>query len=318
MTQGSGKDDGNMDKGPVSKVLSKRDLAKTAESELGETPKAKAQALRDLRDWIHSQGSRLDCLKGVPDEFLVRFLRVQKTDPSKAADVLDKYVTFRTTSPQWFHGLDVQDPKLQDLISRGYLFVLPRPDSQGRRVIFSRASVMDPEKFTSVDVMRAHLLTYEALLMEENCQINGVSYIFDEKDTYWAQLSIWTPSVVAKALGCSERALPIRHRDAYMISMPWAIGIVYRFARSLLSAKIRERMHTCDTIEEAKRFVPEEILPAEYGGEVPVQDMVKEWLATLEERRERILALESIRLGSDFATRILPPQTHQAQIQSRS
>ena len=59
--------------------------------------------------------------------------------------------------------------------------------------------------------MRVHLLTFEALLLEEECQINGLTYIMDEQNTTLGQLSIWTVSEVTKAFSCTEKSIPIRH-----------------------------------------------------------------------------------------------------------
>ena len=93
----------------------------------------------------------------------------------------------------WFANLDINEPKLNQLISDGYCFVLPERDSKGRKVVYSRASTMDANLFTAADVMRAHLLTFEALLEDEDVQVNGVTYVFDERDVNWSNISVWTP-----------------------------------------------------------------------------------------------------------------------------
>ena len=100
--------DSSHNSNPTSRTMSKSELEKVAEHELGETPSSRLKALKELRDWITSEGSRLDCLKDVPDTFLLRFIRMQKTDAKKAANVLDNYVKFRTNSPEWFENLDIQ------------------------------------------------------------------------------------------------------------------------------------------------------------------------------------------------------------------
>lgn len=93
---------------PSSHTMSKKELAKVAENELGETKTTRTKALKELREWITSEGSQLDCLKDAPDSFLLRFLRMQKTDVKKAAMVLNNYVRFRSNTPEWFENLDIQ------------------------------------------------------------------------------------------------------------------------------------------------------------------------------------------------------------------
>jgi len=280
---------------PASHKMSKKELAKVAESELGETKTTRTKALKELRQWITSEGSRLDCLKDASDSFLLRFLRMQKTDVKKASTVLDNYIRFRTNTPEWFENLDIKNEKISELIRSGYLFVLPQRDASGRRVVFSRAGSLDASKFTAADVMRVHLLTWERLLLDEECQINGLTYIMDESSANWSHITIWTPSEVTKAFQCSEKSIPIRHRQVNFISLPWAMSLVFRFAKNLLSPKLRKRLFTWPDVEKIRDFIPSSILPNEYGGTGGfVDEMIEAWHKELEEHREDILALESI------------------------
>ena len=57
-------------------------------------------------------------------------------------------------------------------------------------------------------------MTFETLLNDEENQVRGFTYIFDEKDP------IWTPSEVSKAFSCCERALPMRHKDIHFLHLP--------------------------------------------------------------------------------------------------
>lgn len=154
-------------------------LRRVAETELHESSKNRKRALRELRDWLKSQSHISNCR--TDNNFLLRFLRMRKFEVTDACKVLDKYLKMRTQNPGWFATLDIREPKLNQLISDGYCFVLPQRDAKGRKVVYSKASAMDANMFTASDVMRAHLLTFEALLEDEDVQVNGVTYIFDER-----------------------------------------------------------------------------------------------------------------------------------------
>ena len=56
---------------------------------------------------------------------------------------------------------------VQELIESGYIFVLPERDSQGRRVVFSVARVLDPSKHNTSHVVRAHIATFEVTISLE-------------------------------------------------------------------------------------------------------------------------------------------------------
>lgn len=222
---------------------------------------------------------------------------MQKFQVQEAQSVLEKYIKMRTQHPSWFQNLDIRDPKLNELIRRGYIFALPMRDSKGRRVIFSRAAAMDASKFTAIDVMRAHFLTFEAMLEDEEVQINGLTYVFDEREVNWSHISVWTPSQVSKAFGCCERALPLRHREIHLVHLPWTMSLVFQFAKSLLSQKLRERFLTHTDFEHLWKQVPKNILPEECGGTMPMDDMITKWVNELESKRTALVALDKIKHG---------------------
>lgn len=276
--------------------LTNREL-QVAEKELGETTKRRKHCLRDLRQWLKTQPQLVNC--PTDSSFLLRFLRFQKFQMPETQAVIDKYVHMRTHHPEWFHNLDARDSKTRELISSGYLFVLPEKDAHGRRVIFSRAAAMDAAKFTACDIMRAHILTYETLLCDEENQINGLCYVFDERDISWSHVSIFSPSEVSKAFSCCERALPLRHQDIHFVHLPWTMSLVFQFAKSLLSQKLRERLQTHSTFDKLAKGFPSHILPTEYpgGGSVSQEEMVQSWLKEMETKRDMVLALDEMRYG---------------------
>lgn len=276
-------------------TMTAQTLRKVAESELSETTKGRKRALRELRDWLKNQRHIQNCRSD--SNFLLRFLRMKKFEMSDTIKVLDKYLKMRSQNPQWFHSLDIREPKLNQLISDGYCFVLPERDSNGRKVIYSKASAMDASLFTASDVMRAHFLTFEALLEDEDVQVNGVTYVFDERDVNWSHISVWTPSEVSKAFSCCERALPIRHREIHFVHLPWTMSLVFQFAKSLLSQKLRNRFRTHANFDKLAESLPTSILPAEAGGQIPMSVMIEKWKAVLEERREAILSLDQVEYG---------------------
>ena len=58
-------------------------------------------------------------MHNVGDDFLLRFLRMQKLNVNKAIAVMENYIGFRTNSPEWFDNLDISDNDLNDLITSG-------------------------------------------------------------------------------------------------------------------------------------------------------------------------------------------------------
>jgi len=265
-----------------------------AQNELNETNKLRKKALADVRKWIknqpHLRRTRTDA------NFILRFLRMQKFDIKESCEILEKYLTMRVQYPAWFQNLDCRDSALSELVDAGYIFVLPDRDQHGRRVIFSQAAAFDSSKYNVSDLMRAHVMTFETLLNDEENQVRGFTYIFDEKDVSWSHISIWTPTEVSKAFSCCERALPMRHKDIHFLNLPWTMGLIFQFAKSLLSEKIRNRFKTHSNLDHLQKSVETEILPAEYGGKLSTKECIQKWKQELEENRSALLDLDLLKV----------------------
>jgi len=271
-----------------------KETQELAKRELGETPKLRKKAIQEVRKWImtqpHLRKARVDA------NFILRFLRMQKFDITTSCSIMEKYLTMRCQHPSWFQDLDCEDPSLASLVSSGYIMVLPDRDQHGRRVIFSRASAFDPTKFSTSHIMRAHIMTFETLLKDEENQVRGFTYVFDEKGVSWSQLSIWSPSEVSKAFSCCERALPMRHRSINFINLPWTMSLIFQFAKSLLSEKIRSRFQTHGSLDSLCGEVDVSVLPQEYGGRRPLSECISMWKRELGEARNSLLDLDSMKI----------------------
>ena len=88
-----------------------------------------------------SEASSLDL-----DKFLLRFLRAQKFDVGRAEAMMEKYLELRRVKPQWFQIDSKNSKHLMELLSNGFLTVLPEQDEEGRVCVFHQPSVADPSR----------------------------------------------------------------------------------------------------------------------------------------------------------------------------
>ncbi|XP_023328349.1 uncharacterized protein LOC111701335 [Eurytemora carolleeae] len=270
------------------------DIEKDME-EIGETEEVREKSLNSMRAWLRGHAAIRNCRED--RAFLLRFLRFQKHQVLKSCSVLESYLRMRKNHPHWFQNLDVRDEKLKELVNSGYVFALPGKDSEGRRIVFSVARVLDPSRHTNSDAMRAHLLTFEALLEEEETQLRGFTYIFDCSALSLSYISIWSPTEVTKMFGICEKNLPMRHKDINLLSLPFPMRAVFEFCKGLLSDKIRRRFAVHSSIEKLEIKLGDSassILPLEYGGTVPLAQMTAQWAEHLENSRSSLLGLDSI------------------------
>jgi len=265
--------------------------------DIGETEQVRASSLADVRAWLRAHSVISNCRED--DSFLLRFIRIQKHKVPKACTTLENYLYMKKNNPQWFEKLDIRDEKIRELVDRGYVFSPPGRDLEGRRVVFSIGSALDPNRFSNSDAMRAWIITFEALMEEEDVQLKGFTYIFDCSGVSLSQLSIWSPAEATKVVKICEKNLPMRHRDINLVSLPFPMRAIFEFCKTLLSDKIRRRFSVHSSFDKVTSKMGDTsagVLPLEYGGSTPLKEMTTAWAQHLEDKRSTLLRLDSVNI----------------------
>lgn len=273
------------------------ELSELALNELREDAAVREHALGQMRHFIEKHPAIKRCRTDAP--FLLRFLRTKKFSVPQSCAMLERYLSIRQLHPQWFRQLDPSDPALAAVLDAGYLVPLPKRDRNGRQVILSCAGRFDPHAHTSSDMARAHGLVCEALLDDARSQLLGYCHLNDESGLSMAHLSLWSLADIRTMLGCIQNSTPMRHKETHFINVPHYGNKVLEFAISMLSDKLKNRVMLHRTLDDLKKHIDPEILPAEYGGDVPLSDMIAAFKQQLLEQRDELLALDDMFIDLD-------------------
>ncbi|KAF3420121.1 hypothetical protein E2986_08334 [Frieseomelitta varia] len=263
-----------------------------ARVELREDDATREEALKQFRHWIQKHPNIKRCRTDAV--FLLRFLRTKKFSVPMAEEMLERYLTIRQLYPNWFQNLDIEDKDIEAIIDAGYLVPLMQRDRHGRRVILSCAGRFDPYKYTSAQMARAHSLVVEALMDDEENQIHGYTHINDESGLTMGHLSAWSITDIRNMLRCIQNSTPMRHKETHFVNIPSCAIKVIEFGISLLNDKLRNRILVHKSLDELKSAIDPKILPKEYGGEIPLCEMIANFKKTLREHRTRIKELDDM------------------------
>lgn len=66
-----------------------------------------------------------------------------------------------------------------------------------------------------------------------------------------------------------------------------------------MTQKLQNRLSFPRDLNELHKRIPVDILPKEYGGSVPWRVMADKWIKTVEENREKLMALDSMTLDEN-------------------
>ncbi|XP_014243792.1 clavesin-1-like [Cimex lectularius] len=267
-------------------ILSKETL-ELAKKELREDESTRDQALESMRTWVEQNPRIISCR--TDDSFLLRFLRFKKFSVPMAQEAMERYLLLRQTLAQAFHNLDMHLPRMSYLLSKGYLFASPGRDKYGRRWIIARPGVFDPYKYINEDMCRIHGIVYETLMEDQENQIRGFVHFADGVGVSFPYLTLFTPKEAVRIVKNGERTVPMRHKEVHVINVPSALKYVLDWGMTLISEKIKKRVKIYTSIDEALKTIDTDMLPQEYGGKIPMAEMIERFKEEIELARPQLL-----------------------------
>lgn len=90
---------------------------------------------------------------------------------------------------------------------------------------------------------RAHSIVVEALMDEEENQVQGYTHVNDESGLTMGHLSAWSLTDIRNMLRCIQNTTPMRHKETHLINIPSCGTKIIEFAVSLLNEKLKSRIY---------------------------------------------------------------------------
>uniref|UniRef100_A0A1A8RG58 Tocopherol (Alpha) transfer protein-like n=1 Tax=Nothobranchius rachovii TaxID=451742 RepID=A0A1A8RG58_9TELE len=219
------------------------ELEAKAREELQEKPEWRLRDVQALRDMILKEHPNLRTR--LDDAFLLRFLRARKFDYDRALQLLLNYHAGRKAWPEVFQ--DLKPSTVKHVLDLGFLTVLPRPDPNGRYVLFLRPGKWKPNDYPFVDNVRAIYLTLEKLIQPEETQVNGIVILADYTGVGMSQASNPGPFLAKKVVSILQDGFPIRIKAVNIVNEPRIFKGIFAIIKPFLKEKMAERVSGCST-----------------------------------------------------------------------
>lgn len=213
---------------------------KIAESELKETDEVRENAIKAMREWIATNPNIISCRTDAV--FLLRFLRVCKFSVPSACTKLEKFIRTHQTYDTLYNNVSIHDPQIRKLFEYQWLIPLPQKDKLGRQIIFFQSGHLEPNQFTSADILRAMELVYQIFYDDEEAQIAGMEGIFEDSGFKMGHITMWSFTEMKDAVKYYQTGMPTRFKGFRRVGLPSFGQAVYDLFKSLLNKKIRNRL----------------------------------------------------------------------------
>lgn len=272
-----------------------KDAIEYCEEVLNETVEKRVNSLRELREWVADKPH----LNVPTDAYnILRFLRAAKFDIEAAKNKITSFYSFKSSAPEWFANQDPLLPELQSLLKTGVFLPLRQRDSEGRLVVLLRVAAHDPAIQKQDDVYKIGTMVLDLALLEEDTSVYGVAAIFDMDGFSLRHARELTLRMITRTVS-SWKIYPVRMRTLDCVNPPCYMNVVINIFRSLMTQKLKDRIHVHKDKDALHSVIPKEILPEEYGGSGgKLQDLIDYWHKKVSDSRAWFLENEKCKANT--------------------
>ena len=97
----------------------------------------------------------------------------------------------------------------------------------------------------------------------------------------------------------------MRHKAIHGLKVHPSIKFAVDFALSQMSEKMRKRVFLYKKVDDIKNIIDKDLLPLEYGGKIPMSEMISAFQKELEEKRDILLTNDEMELKLDLYPRAI-------------
>lgn len=91
----------------------------------------------------------------------------------------------------------------------------------------------------------------------------------------------------------------MRHKEIHGLKIHPSVKFAVDYALSKMSEKMKHRVFLHRKVEDVTSVIDKSLLPAEYGGVIPMSDMIKAFRLELEAKRELLLKHDEMTVNLD-------------------
>lgn len=257
---------------------------KQKQEEFVETPEICESSLKLFREALQGEN---DMNINLDDATLLRFLRAKSFKIPESVALARRSQQFIVKNRD-FLSISFEDSKI--ILENRLLVVLKHRDSQGRRILYFRAKIWDPDQASLNHIFASTWHIIEQLLLDEETQRNGIILILNNVDVQTSKMaymvSHFTLSQMIRMIAFYQGGYPVKVKGILSIETPWLITYTYNTVKLLLKKKLRDRIGIYSNGPESlEKYFNKEILPECLGGDLPFDEAIDHGIIKAVEHR---------------------------------
>ncbi|XP_029171652.1 retinol-binding protein pinta-like [Nylanderia fulva] len=272
-------------------------LLKEVLEEVGGNEQLLEELLDKFRLWLKQQ---LHLPQDISEQRLKYYIYSAKFDLEKAKKRLDLHYTIRNLMPEFFSNRDlVTNNDLSQTSTYLQWITLSKLTPENHRINVFRFIHNDSSMFDIHASIKYCSMIFETRIEEDivNCDV----IIYDCSNLTVNHIIKYTPTILKKTDLMLE-SFGTRIKALYMINAPSFINLLVSMIKTVMKAKLIDRIHVYTSgAESLYGIIPRHLLPIEYGGEQSSINIISDmWQAKLKERRKWFLEQENVKVNESL------------------
>lgn len=214
----------------------------------------------------------------------MQFLRARKYDLDKAFKTIEAQYLAKKWFPKLLDTTVEEMNRMMNLMNAGYFVPLSDRNAEGEKIVILRSKVLDLDVFKVEDAIRLIIFGTCILLEEEETQIAGTVFITDFSGATLNHLL--NPENGRDFYEFYENCASNRQKKFYFLNLPTFANFIIDLVKSVVGKKHESRIGVVKTSEDLKTFIDLSLLPNEYGGIKPIDEMLDEFKQLYEKSRD--------------------------------
>ncbi|KAJ3663846.1 hypothetical protein Zmor_008067 [Zophobas morio] len=229
----------------------------------------KREDVRILKEWLQKQ----EHLPQLTESQIIIFLHSCFYSIEQTKTNIDHFCSRRSLYHYCFRHLDEEELRTNSSVA--FIGVLPKPTPQGYAILLSKLVDLAPEKYDFAKLTRM-LDMVASLYVNEHAPLEGVVIVYDTKGCSLGHVTRLNFDVMKHSTDQLRDGTPVRIKGIHFINAMPVVDKLVGLVKPFLNDELYSLMNVHSSLNTFYKYVPQECLPEEYGGDLPSCQSLRE------------------------------------------
>nr|CAI5860963.1 unnamed protein product [Callosobruchus analis] len=189
----------------------------------------------------------------------------------------------------------------QRILFFSYAIPVPELTDEGHCVAFLRiasenSNILDLDPY----MIFSHIYNIAEVRLHEDVALGDI-YVYDMAYFPVRQIARLNPVLMRKGTVPLEKVFSSRVKALHFLNTPAYAEPLIKLVKQLLNPKLSDRIHIHDSLESLRKFLPNKVLPKEYGGDLPPLEEINEtWVKAFEKYADRFEKMATLKVNEQL------------------